>query len=118
MLCYVYTMPKLENRDVLRDLQAGVSLHRAGRIDEAETLYRKVLKRAPNHPDALNLLGVIAHERGRLARAVQLLSQAIRAKPRFPEALANLARSQRVAGDREGSLASARQAVALGPNLA
>ena len=104
--------------DVLRDLHAGLAHHREGRTDAAENLYRKVLKRAPTQPDALNLLGVIAQERGRPARAVQLISQALRAKPRFPEALVNLARAQREAGDSEGAADSARNAAVLQPNLA
>jgi len=103
--------------DLLRDLHAGAAEHRAGRLDAAEALYRKVLKHDPDHPDALNLLAVITQERGRPARAVQLLSQALRAKPDFPEALANLARAQRAAGDPEGALDSARRAVALKPHL-
>lgn len=104
--------------DLLRDLHAGLAHHREGRTEAAEVLYRKVLKRVPTQPDALNLLGVIAQERGRPARAVQLISQALRSKPRFPEALVNLARAQREAGDCEGAADSARNAILLQPNLA
>ena len=45
------------------DKQAGVSHHRAGRLGEAEGMYRQVLKvQTPNHPGALHLLGAIAHQ--------------------------------------------------------
>ena len=104
--------------DILTDLQAGLAHHQAGRLDRAETLYQSVLRRHPEDPDALNLLGVIAHERGRPVRAVQLLSKAVRVKPSFPEAFTNLARSQRAAGDLEGAIYSARRATELNPNLA
>lgn len=103
--------------DWLATLHAGAARHTAGQLDQAEAAYRKVLKRVPNQPDALHLLGVVAHERGRPARAIQLINQALRVKPQFPEALTNLARVQRAMGDRQGALASARRAVELAPRL-
>jgi tetratricopeptide repeat protein len=41
------------------NLQAALAHHRAGRIDQAEALYRKMLDAAPNHPQALRMLGVM-----------------------------------------------------------
>jgi hypothetical protein len=35
------------------------------------------LRKAPNHPEGLHLLGVVAYENGRHQRAVQLISRAI-----------------------------------------
>jgi tetratricopeptide (TPR) repeat protein len=110
-------MALIHSATVERDLREGLAHHQAGRLDTAEAFYRKALKKAPEHPDALNLLGVIAQDRGRPVRAVQLISQALRAKPRFPEALANLARAQRATGDLGGALDSARRAVSLNPAL-
>lgn len=110
-------MPKL-SIDLQRDLQTGLAHHRAGRLPEAEALYRKVLQQRPSQPDALNLLGVIMQERGSPTRAVELISQAVHARPQFPEALTNLARAQRAAGDPNGAAASARRAIALAANLA
>jgi tetratricopeptide (TPR) repeat protein len=104
--------------DLLRDLQAGLAFHQANLLDEAEAAYRRVLKRSPKDPDALNLLGVITQERGRPAEAMQLISSALRVRRKFPEALSNLARAQRAAGDPDGAAASARRAVAMAPDLA
>ena len=39
-------------------LQAAVAHHRAGRLAEAEKLYRQVLAGDPNHFDALQLFGL------------------------------------------------------------
>ena len=39
--------------------------HSAGRLQEAETIYHRVLAAEPDNPDALHLLGVIAHEMGK-----------------------------------------------------
>lgn len=111
-------MAPTSRADPLRDLHAGAALHREGRLARAEALYRKVLTRQPDQPDALNLLGVIAQDQGRPVRAVQLHSRALRARPNFPEALVNLARAQRAAGDLDGAITSARHAIALAPRLA
>jgi protein O-GlcNAc transferase len=51
--------------------------HRAGRLEEAERLYRKVLHAAPNHADALHLNGVLLMQTGRDALAVRLIRRAI-----------------------------------------
>lgn len=45
-------------------LQAAVDHHNAGRLAEAEAIYREVLKKKPDHPDALRLLGDIANRIG------------------------------------------------------
>ena len=47
------------------DMKAAMEHHHAGRLDRAEALYRKALDKAPDHPDALHMLGVIATARGR-----------------------------------------------------
>lgn len=55
----------------------AVALHRAGKLDDAATVYRDVLEREPNNADALNLLGVIERQRENYEAAINLLRQAI-----------------------------------------
>src|SRR5579862_381243 len=50
--------------------------HQAGRLADAERLYRRVLADEPNHADALNLLGVLAAQVGRFDDAVALIGRA------------------------------------------
>jgi protein O-GlcNAc transferase len=66
---------------ILATLQAGLRHHEAGRIDQAEALYRRVLSVEPRQPDALHLLGMAAFARGDHAVARDLVTQAIQAKP-------------------------------------
>ncbi len=61
----------------MTELDRALDHHQAGRLEEAETLYREVLAREPEHPDALHLLGVIAHQSGEQEKAVTLIGQAI-----------------------------------------
>jgi len=66
-------------------LKQAVDLHRAGRLDEAEAGYRRVLAEEPGNPDALHFLGLAAYQSGRAAEAVDLIRRAIaiRAKPAY-----------------------------------
>jgi hypothetical protein len=41
-------------------LQQGVAVHKEGKFEEAERLYRAILQSQPLHPDANHNLGVIA----------------------------------------------------------
>lgn len=45
-------------------IQTGLEHHQAGRLQEAETIYRAILKEQPQHANALHLLGLIAHQVG------------------------------------------------------
>ncbi|REK05447.1 MAG: tetratricopeptide repeat protein [Planctomycetota bacterium] len=57
--------------------QAAFAHHQAGRLREAETLYRQVLQGQPGHVDALHLLGVLAHQCGQNETAEKLIARAI-----------------------------------------
>lgn len=70
-------------------LADAVARHRAGRVAEAEDLYRQTLAVAPGQPDALHLLGVLALQGGRAGEAVGLIEQALAADPAAPTFLAN-----------------------------
>ncbi|MGD0105257.1 MAG: tetratricopeptide repeat protein [Rhodopila sp.] len=59
----------------------GQQFHKAGRLVEAEQIYRQVLAAMPRHADALHALGALALQAGRPVAAETLLSQAIGLKP-------------------------------------
>jgi tetratricopeptide (TPR) repeat protein len=63
--------------EVIAALSAAAEQYRAGDLDRAETLYREVLKKVPQHPETLHWLGVIAGIRGRHQDAVRLISRSI-----------------------------------------
>jgi len=99
-------------------LQAAIAHHQAGQLDQAERLYRKLLDRTPDHPDALHLLGVIAIARGRHERAIQLIGRALHIMPGFADAHVNLGNALRLAGKLEQAIESYQRAIALNPNAA
>ena len=65
-------------------LNQAVAQHQAGRLDEAATLYAKVLASAPGHFDATHLLGVVALQRGDLAGRSGRSPRRWRSSPRIP----------------------------------
>jgi len=90
--------------------------HKAGRLAEAETAYRRLLGAAPNNPDIAMLLGLLLDQRGTHAEAIQHLAKAAKAKPSDPASHYNLALALQHAG-RAGEAASAyRRALDLRPD--
>lgn len=63
-------------------LELALQYHRAGRLAEAEPIYRQILAVNPFHTDALRLLGLIAYQAGQHETAVDLIGRAIAQNPR------------------------------------
>lgn len=65
--------------DVLQKnaLQEAIAHHQAGRLHDAERIYRDVLRMDPNHSDANHNLGMIAVQVGKPAEALPLLETAL-----------------------------------------
>lgn len=63
--------------DLQAAFQSAVTHHQAGRLSQAEMLYRMVLQAMPTHPDANHNLGVIAMQLGKFDQALPLLHTAL-----------------------------------------
>src|ERR1035437_4067628 len=77
--------------NVSQTMQEAVALHQQGRLREAEKLYARVLKAAPEHFDALHLLGLAKAQGGQMGEAFRLMSAALKLNPKAPDAWMNLA---------------------------
>ena len=97
-------------------LQRAVAHHRNGEWEEAEGLYRRVLQNAPNHPDALHLLGLVNQQKGETARAEELVRRAISLDGRAPIFHLSLGNVLSAQGKSE-AMESFRQALRLEPRL-
>ncbi len=96
-------------------IEQGMQLHRAHRFREAEYVYQAVLRESPQHPDALNLMGVLAIEAGQNDVALDYLRKAVKLSPRQPMYLNNLGNALIVAGHYEEALPHLKKAVAREP---
>jgi len=94
-------------------LQSALAHHQAGRLPEAEAIYRQILKAQPNHPDALHLLGMIAYQTGKNDIAVELISKAISAESSNPIYYSNLGNALQAQGKLDAAATSYRKALAL-----
>ena len=91
----------------------ALALHQAGRIVEAEPLYRRVLQAQPRHFDSLHLLGVIHYQRGEYQEAARQIEAALRINRNVAAAHNNLGNALKDLGRAKEALASYDRAVAL-----
>jgi predicted O-linked N-acetylglucosamine transferase (SPINDLY family) len=92
------------------------ALHHAGRIAQAEPLYREVLRRSPRHVDALHSLGMLALQAGHPQAAADLIAQALAVDPRDAGAHGNLGYALHVLGRHDEALQSLERALAIDPD--
>lgn len=74
-------MPRLTPSGIQQSFAAALAHHRAGRLDEAERLYGRILEADARHADALHFLGILQHARGHGERALGLIRKAIALRP-------------------------------------
>jgi SAM-dependent methyltransferase/Flp pilus assembly protein TadD len=107
------------NREAVSNAFAiALQHHQAGRLGQAEALYRQILAEEPQHADALNCLGLVAHSAGRSEAAVDLIMRAIGADPAQPNYYNNLGLPLQRLGRLDEAVASYRKALSLRPAYA
>jgi predicted TPR repeat methyltransferase len=101
---------------IRQQFSAAIEHHRAGRLAEAERLYRALI--ASGHPiaEAHNNLGFLLHQRGDSAGALAEYRQAVAINPSDPGALNNLASTLRDLNDAEEAEACYRRALSIKPD--
>jgi Flp pilus assembly protein TadD/SAM-dependent methyltransferase len=98
--------------------EQAVAHHNAGRLGEAERLYRDSLALDPHHADSLNCLGILAQQCGRGETALDLIGRALAINEREPQYHYNLALVLASLGRLDEAIAHNRRAVALKPDHA
>jgi tetratricopeptide (TPR) repeat protein len=99
-------------------LAQALGHHRAGRLIDAEPIYRQILALDPRHADSLHLLGMIAYQAGRHQIAVEMMGKAIAVNKTQAAYHSNLGTVFQAQGMLEEAAASYRSALALSPQLA
>ena len=94
----------------------GVQHHQAGRLGEAEELYRRILDQQPEHFDAIRNLAMIARHSGRNDLAVDLIRRAIALRPDDAEIHSHLGIALAGQGQLDDAIAAFRHANVLNPN--
>jgi predicted O-linked N-acetylglucosamine transferase (SPINDLY family) len=99
-------------------LRQALAFQQAGRLAEAEALYRQILAKRPNHPEALHYLGMIAYQAGKAEIAAELITRALSCRPDYLEAHNNLGVILDDLGRLEDAVKSYRRALELKPDFA
>jgi Flp pilus assembly protein TadD len=99
-------------------IKIAIQHHHAGRLVEAEQIYRQILAQRPHHPDALNFLGVLASQVGRHDDGIALIRRAISLQPDYASAYSNLGNALRDQGKVDEAIVALRQCISLDPNFA
>ncbi|MDP9174915.1 MAG: tetratricopeptide repeat protein [Planctomycetota bacterium] len=92
--------------------------HQAGRLTDAEAIYRNILSQDPNFADAVHLLGVLAHQVGQTQQAHDLIWRAIGLKPMSGEYYSNLGLVLAKQGKHNQAIAAYKKAARLSPTFA
>jgi predicted O-linked N-acetylglucosamine transferase (SPINDLY family) len=111
-------MIHMDPAQIQRAVDTAREHHRAGRLAEAEAIYRQVLARQPDHHQALQLLGAVAHQVGRYADAIVLFSRAIELAPTEAEYHSNLGLSLTATRELDRAVASFERGLRLAPDNA
>ena len=96
----------------------AIQHHRTRRFNDAERLYREILKVDPRHANALHGLGILAAQAGRNDIAADLIGKAIAQNDQDPAFHGNLGGALRAQGKLDEAIASYRRALALKPDHA
>jgi predicted O-linked N-acetylglucosamine transferase (SPINDLY family) len=96
----------------------GLQHHGAGRLNEAEALYRQALAQDPESVDALHFLGVVALQRDAPSLAVELISKALLRNAANAPAHNNLGLAYAAQGKHSEAVSAYLTALALKPDYA
>ena len=104
-----------QTNSAANELGRAIRHHQAGELEAANAIYRRILDTDPNHPDALNLSGVIAHQAGNQESAIRLIEQAISVNGANASYYNNLGEAYRAFGRNQDAIEAYGRALRINP---
>lgn len=104
--------------DAAAELRSAREAHRAGRMAEAESAYRRVLSLHAGHPDAKHGLAVLLLQLGRHQQAEDILRGLVREHPQSAETWVALAQALSARNERAEAMSCYETALAARPSWA
>ena len=99
-------------------IQQAIKIHKEGRLEEAERLYRSILKIYPEHLTVMNNLGLILYHHSKFDEAEAIFRKAIELKPNYEVAHNNLGIILQNINRLDEAETSFRKAIELKPDYA
>jgi predicted O-linked N-acetylglucosamine transferase (SPINDLY family) len=97
-------------------LNEAISLHRTGRLADAESVCRQILKTDPSDFNARHLLGITHYQRGNYEEAIHEIDLALKANPKEASAHSNRGNALQALKRLDEALTSYDRAIALKPD--
>jgi predicted O-linked N-acetylglucosamine transferase (SPINDLY family) len=98
-------------------LNQGHALHRAGKLADAEAVYRNLLQHAPGEHSVLRDLAWVSQQQGKHAAAVEAMQQAVQANPQDGTYWCDLGNMLRSAGNVTAAIEQFQTSIRLNANL-
>ncbi|KZR63699.1 Photosystem I assembly protein Ycf3 [Prochlorococcus marinus str. MIT 1312] len=97
--------------------QQALAIINKGKLQEAEVIYRDLIKARSNNHIVYGNLGGLLKIKGDLQSAIASFNTALQLKPNFPDAHYNLGNALKKQGELKAAIASFNTALKLNPNL-
>ena len=107
-----------KSQSIEHEFQAGFQAHAHQDLATAEKAYISVLKRNPNHYDAMHMLGLIRYKQGRYQEAKQFILGSMDKHREDAPRLSNLGLAHRALGEVAEAITSFKRALAIAPDFA
>ena len=93
----------------------ALQAHQKNNLDDAQDLYKQVLKKDPKHPSAHNNLGVLHQYLKDYQKAKECYEKAIKINPNYAEAFSNLGTTLNLLGEKKNAISSYEKAIENNP---
>src|SRR5262245_33202354 len=97
--------------EIRQQFEAGLVMHRAGKLGLAESHYARVVKLDPGQADAWHLLGVVAFQNRQAPKAIKHYKRALELRPAFAQAWNNLGIALKAHGQADEAQAAFERAL-------
>jgi len=104
-------------KNLQEKLREAMALHQSGQLNNAEKIYRHILKKSPNNITALHQSGILAASSEKYSSALKLLKKAIRLAPENSEIYYSLALTHKMSGDIMAAILNYQAALNHEPNF-
>jgi tetratricopeptide (TPR) repeat protein len=98
--------------------KSAIEHHKAGNLQQAEHIYKKILKDHPDNADALHFLGIIYYQLGNYDHAIEYFKKALQFNPANADAHYNLGITFQEKGQIDEAIMCFQKTTDLDPNFA
>ncbi|MFZ5906539.1 MAG: tetratricopeptide repeat protein, partial [Nitrospirota bacterium] len=104
--------------NINKTIKTAVEYQRAGKLEQAASLYKKILKKQPDHAEVLHLLGVLYSQAENYDAAIDCLKKSLRHTRGHFILYYNLGNAFQKKGDVDQAIHCFQEALQLNPNVA